>query len=52
MNLPIRPLGDYWQLLQKHGLLSSAQPLSADLLSRPVALVSPVQKGKVPPLIT
>ena len=40
MNLPIRPLGDYWQLLQKHGLLSSAQPLSADLLSRPVALVS------------
>jgi hypothetical protein len=31
MNLPIRPLGDYWQLLQKHGLLSSAQPLSADL---------------------
>ena len=40
MNLPIRTLGDYWQLLQKHGLLSSAQPLSADLLSRPVALVS------------
>ena len=48
MNLPIRPLGDYWQLLQKHGLLSSAQPLSADLLSRPVALVSCDSKSVTP----
>ena len=40
MVLPIRPLGDYWQLLQKHGLLSSDKPLPAELLSRPVHLVS------------
>lgn len=40
MVLPIRPLGDYWQLLQKHGLLSSDKPLPAELLSRLVHLVS------------
>ena len=40
MDLPIRPLGDYWQLLQKEGLLSSDAPLPAALLSRPVRLVS------------
>lgn len=40
MTLPLRPLGDYWQLLQKHGLLASAQPLPAELLARPVELVS------------
>ena len=48
MNLPIRPLGDYWQLLQKHGLLSSSQPLPAGLLSRPVALVSCDSQSVVP----
>ena len=40
MELPIRPLGDYWQLLQKEGLLSSDRPLPASLLARPVRLVS------------
>ena len=40
MDLPIRPLGDYWQLLQKHDLLDSDQPLPTGLLSRPVKLVS------------
>ena len=40
MDLPIRPLGDYWQLLQKHGLLASDKPLPTGLLARPVRLVS------------
>ena len=40
MDLPIRPLGDYWQLLQKHGLLATDKPLPAGLLARPVRLVS------------
>ena len=40
MELPIRPLGDYWQLLQREGLLTGRQALSAALLATPVALVS------------
>ena len=40
MDLPTRPLGDYWQLLQKHGLLASDKPLPTGLLARPVRLVS------------
>ena len=40
MDLPIRPLGDYWQLLQKEGLLTGGQALSPALLSTPVELVS------------
>ena len=36
MDLPIRPLGDYWQLLQKEGLLTGGQALSPALLSTPV----------------
>ena len=40
MTLPTRPLGDYWQLLQKHGLLTSDAPLPTDLLATPVHLVS------------
>ncbi|NCB63098.1 MAG: UDP-N-acetylmuramyl-tripeptide synthetase, partial [Clostridia bacterium] len=40
MSLPLRPLGDYWQLLQKHGLLASDKPLPTDLLAKPVSLVS------------
>lgn len=40
MSLPRRPLGDYWQLLQKNGLLASDKPLPTDLLARAVSLVS------------
>lgn len=48
MSLPLRPLGDYWQLLQKSGLLAAGTPLSAELLSRPVALVSCDSQSVVP----
>ena len=40
MDLPIRPLGDYWQLLQREGLLAPGQAFSPALLSTPVELVS------------
>lgn len=40
LTLPVRPLGDYWQLLLKNALLISKKPLSAELLARPVKLVS------------
>ena len=33
------PLGDYYQLLLRHGLLADAAPLAADL-THPVSLVS------------
>jgi acetylglutamate kinase len=39
MELKLRPLGDYYQLLRKHNLLASDAPLAADL-TRMVALVS------------
>lgn len=40
LSLPVRPLGDYWQLLLKNSLLVSDKPLPVELLSRPVGLVS------------
>ncbi len=43
-----RPLGDYWQLLQKHDLLSANQGMSPALASRPVALVSYDSQTVVP----
>lgn len=48
MDLPIRPLGDYWQLLKKDGLLASGRPLSTELLSRPVELVSCDSQAVIP----
>lgn len=39
MDRPRLPLGDYYQLLLKHGLLADAAPLRADL-GRPVSLVT------------
>ena len=39
MNRPSLPLGDYYQLLLRRGLLADGTPLAADL-SAPVALVS------------
>lgn len=39
MDRPRRPLGDYYQLLLKNGLLADSAPLKADL-TRPVPLVS------------
>ncbi len=44
---PRLPLGDYYQLLQKSGLLLSTAPLHADL-TRPVGLVSCDSKTVVP----
>ena len=48
MNLPIRTLGDYWQLLQRQGLLASSAALPTELLARPVALVSCDSQSVVP----
>ena len=39
MTLSKRPLGDYWQLLDKSGLLAPGQSLPEGLLARPVELV-------------
>ncbi|MBP1736154.1 MAG: UDP-N-acetylmuramoylalanyl-D-glutamate--2,6-diaminopimelate ligase [Oscillospiraceae bacterium] len=47
MERKLRPLGDYYQLLRRHGLLASNTPLSADL-TRTVALVSCDSKEAVP----
>ena len=41
------PLGDYYQLLLRHGLLADAAPLAADL-TRPVSLVSCDSKLIIP----
>lgn len=40
MERAAHTLGDYWQLLNKNGLLASREPLSTALLAHPVALVS------------
>ena len=40
MSLPTRPLGDYWQLLDRAGLLAPGQSLPPALLSQPVELVT------------
>ena len=41
------PLGDYYQLLLRHGLLADAAPLTADL-THPVSLVSCDSKLVIP----
>ena len=41
------PLGDYYQLLLRHGLLADAAPLAADL-THPVSLVSCDSKLVIP----
>ena len=46
-NRPRLPLGEYYQLLIRHGLLADTAPLGADL-SRPVALVSCDSRVVVP----
>ena len=46
-NRPRLPLGEYYQLLIRHGLLASGAPLGADL-TRPVALVSCDSRVVVP----
>jgi len=48
MALPLRPLGDYWQLLQKNGLLADQTPLPVALLARTVTLVSCDSQQVVP----
>lgn len=45
--MKLHTLGDYYQLLQKHGLLSGGGPDGADL-TRPVALVSCDSRDVVP----
>lgn len=40
MSLSKRPLGDYWQLLEREGLLCPGQALPEGALARPVALVT------------
>ena len=47
MERPILPLGDYYQLLIKHGLLADQTPLKANL-AQPVALVSCDSQKVVP----
>ena len=47
MNRPQLPLGDYYQLLLRHGLLADAKPLAADL-TRTVSLVSCDSKMVIP----
>ena len=47
MERPVLTLGDYYQLLLRHGLLAGDKPLSADLTA-PVALVSCDSKRVVP----
>ncbi|HWS43629.1 MAG TPA: UDP-N-acetylmuramoyl-L-alanyl-D-glutamate--2,6-diaminopimelate ligase [Pseudoflavonifractor sp.] len=47
MDRPRLPLGDYWQLLLKHGLLAVTEPLGVDL-TRPVPMVSCDSRSVVP----
>lgn len=47
LQRPRLPLGDYYQLLLRHGLLADGAPLAADL-TRPVALVSCDSKLVIP----
>ena len=47
MDRPILPLGDYYQLLLKNGLLADTAPLQADL-TRPIGAVTCDSRSAVP----
>jgi len=47
MERPLLPLGEYYQLLLKHGLLADTAPLGADL-TRPVTAVTCDSRSAVP----
>lgn len=48
MTLPKRPLGDYWQLLDREGLLSAGAAMPGQALERPVELVTCDSQEVVP----